>query len=150
MRTVSLMSAALTLFVSAPLLAQGLTWTEYESRPDFFSVNFPGEPTIDEFTYPTEYRITLPGRVYRFDTDTHSYSATVIDYTDAVEIHLARNDACRGAGGDGDLCDQRDIHRRCQPQQPPDGAGDRSAGAIRYAIRGPRRRPLADDPRGRG
>jgi len=98
MRTVSLMSAALTLFVSAPLLAQGLTWTEYESRPDFFSVNFPGEPTIDEFTYPTEYRITLPGRVYRFDTDTHSYSATVIDYTDAVEIHLARNDACRGPG----------------------------------------------------
>ena len=104
MRTVSLMSAALTVFVSAPLLAQGLTWTEYESRPDFFSVNFPGEPTIEEFTYATEYRITLPGRVYRFDTDTHRYSATVIDYADAVEIHLARNEACQTTGGDGDLC----------------------------------------------
>ncbi len=97
-------TAALTLLVAAPLFAQGGAWTEYTSRQDFFSVSFPGEPTVEEITYATEYRITLPGRVYRVEHDSHRYSATVIDYTDAVEIHLARNAACAAAGGDGDLC----------------------------------------------
>lgn len=97
-------AAALTLLVAAPLFAQGGAWTEYTSRQDFFSVSFPGEPTVEEITYSTEYRITLPGRVYRVEHDSHQYSATVIDYTDAIEIHLARNAACAAAGGDGDLC----------------------------------------------
>ncbi len=104
MHVAPLISAALTLFLSAPLFAQGVTWAEYTSRQDFFSISFPGEPTVDEITYPTEYRITLPGRVYNYERDSHRYSATVIDYTDAVEIHLARNSACAAAGGDGDLC----------------------------------------------
>ena len=104
MRTVPSISTPLALLVSAPLLAQGLTWTEYESRQDFFSASFPGAPTVEEITYPTEYRITLPGRVYSYESGSHRYSATVVDYTNAVEIHLARNADCRAAGGDGDLC----------------------------------------------
>jgi hypothetical protein len=102
MRRISLMSAALTLCVSGPAFAQG--WTEYVSRADFFSVSFPGEPKVQEMTYPTEYRITLPGRVYSVENGPSRYSVTVVDYRDALKIHEARNKKCAADGGDGDLC----------------------------------------------
>ena len=104
MRVIPLLSAALALVASETISAQGLTWTEYESRQDYFSVSFPGNPTIEEITYPTEYRIELPGRLYSYDDGSNRFSMTVIDYNDAVDIHLARNAACFAAGGDGDLC----------------------------------------------
>jgi hypothetical protein len=53
-------------------------------------------------------------------------------------------------GRDGDDADQRDLHRRREPAQPPDGARDRSACAVRDESRGPRGRTAADDDRGRG
>ena len=104
MRVIPLLSAALALVASETISAQGLTWTEYESRQDYFSVSFPGNPTIEEITYPPEYRIELPGRLYSYDDGSNRFSMTVIDYNDAVDIHLARNAACFAAGGDGDLC----------------------------------------------
>ena len=104
MRIVSLTSAALALSASIPGFAQSLGWTDYVSREDYFSVSFPGEPSVEEITYPTEYRITLPGRVYSHENGAYRYSVTVVDYRNAVDIHLARNEACRTAGGDGDQC----------------------------------------------
>ena len=104
MRVVKLTSATLALSLSAPVFAQSFSWTEYVSREDYFSVSFPGEPSIEEITYPTEYRITLPGRVYSYEDGPYRYSVTVVDYKDAIDIHLARNESCRAAGGDGDLC----------------------------------------------
>ena len=102
MRLVPLMSAALALCVSGPAFAQG--WTEFVSRADFFSVSFPGEPEVQEITYPTEYRITLPGRVYSVENRGSRYSVTVVNYADAVEIHQERVKSCTAAGGDGDIC----------------------------------------------
>ncbi len=104
MRAFQLVPAVLALSVPAAAFGQGLTWSEYTSRQDLFSVSFPGEPGVRDITYPTEYRISLPGRVYSYENESQHYSATVIDYTGAVDIHLARNAACRAAGGDGDLC----------------------------------------------
>ena len=103
MHFVPLMSVALAL-LPALAFGQGMTWSEYESRQDFFSVSFPGEPRVEEITYPTEYRITLPGRKYSYESGAHRYSVTVVDYSEAVDIHLARVESCRAAGGDGDLC----------------------------------------------
>jgi hypothetical protein len=100
----------LTAFVASTWLAcgiaaaQGVTWSEYVSRDDYFAISFPGEPTVEEIVYPTEYRIELPGRVYSYEQDGRRYAITVIDYRDAIDIHLARNEACRAAGGDGDQC----------------------------------------------
>lgn len=92
------------LLVAGSVLAQGVTWTPYTSRDDYFTISFPGEPTVEEIVYPTEYRIELPGRVYSHEQNGRRYSMTVIDYRDAINIHLARNEACRAAGGDGDQC----------------------------------------------
>ena len=104
MRTVSAMTAMLVVFTATATFAQNSTWTEYVSRQDYFSVSFPGAPTAEAFIYPTEYRITLPARRYFLERDAHSYSATVVDYSDAVEIHQARVESCQEAGGDGDIC----------------------------------------------
>jgi len=104
MRAVKWMSTILALSLSAPVFAQSFSWTEYVSRDDYFSVSFPGNPTIEQITYPTEYRITLPGRVYSYEDEPYRYSVTVVDYEDAIDIHLARNEGCRTGGGDGDLC----------------------------------------------
>jgi hypothetical protein len=59
MRRISVMTAALSLFMSGPAFAQ--EWTQYATRTDLFAVDFPGEPKVQEITYPTEYGITLPG-----------------------------------------------------------------------------------------
>ena len=98
------MTAALVVFTAPATFAQNSTWTEYVSRQDYFSVSFPGAPTVEEFIYPTEYRITLPARRYLLERDSHSYSATVVDYSDAAGIHQTRVESCLAAGGDGDIC----------------------------------------------
>lgn len=104
MRRVLLTSVASVVCVSGLALAQGTTWTEFVSKQDFFSISFPGQPTVQEITWPTEYRITLPGRVYAHAIGGARYSVTVVDYSDAITIHTARNEKCKADGGDGDQC----------------------------------------------
>ena len=102
MRLTPLISAALVVSMSGPSFAQ--EWIQYVSRADFFAVNFPGEPKVRDITYATEYRITLPGRVYSHEEGPRRYSVTVVDYKDAEKIHTARVEQCRKAGGEGDAC----------------------------------------------
>ena len=105
MRLNALAVAALVLLGSGPSLAQD--WIEYASRVDLFTVNFPGQPNVREITYPTEYDITLPGRVYSVDAGQSRYSVTVVDYSNAEKIHTARAEECKKAGGEGDACGNR-------------------------------------------
>lgn len=77
MRVSPLVPLALMLSVSAPAAAQA--WVEYTSKQDLFIVNFPGEPTIREMSYPTEFGITLPARVYTVEAQGSRYSVTVVD-----------------------------------------------------------------------
>src|SRR5439155_17416185 len=105
MRLIAVAVAALVLLSSGSSLAQD--WIEYASRADLFTVNFPGQPNVREITYPTEYDITLPGRVYSVDAGLNRYSVTVVDYANAGKIHTARAEACRKAGGEGDACGNR-------------------------------------------
>jgi len=88
--------------MSGPSFAQ--EWIQYASRTDFFGVNFPGEPQVQDITYPTEYGITLPGRVYRVENGPSRYSVTVVDYNDAEKMHTARAEQCRKNGGEADAC----------------------------------------------
>jgi len=104
MRAIQLILAALSLSLATSSFSQGYTWTEYVSREDHFSVSFPDDPTIEEISYPTEYRINLPGRVYSYEDGGTLFSVTVVDYNSAIDIHNARNEDCRTSGGDGDLC----------------------------------------------
>ena len=94
MRLSPLVPAALILFMSGPAAAQG--WTEYTSRDDFFIVNFPGEPTVGNITYPTEFGVTVPARVYNVEDRSSRYSVTVVDYSPGERIHAERSRDCRG------------------------------------------------------
>ena len=60
---------------------------EFKSIEDRFSIPFPGKPTVQTITWPSEYGAVFPGRVYTVQQGASRYSVTVIDYTDAVAIH---------------------------------------------------------------
>lgn len=99
MRLISLVPALL-LLTSASAGAQ--EWVEYASRTDMFTVNFPGQPTVQDINWETEYRITIPGHVHRFDTARQEhYSVTVVDYSNVQKIHA---DRVRGCTGYPDTC----------------------------------------------
>jgi hypothetical protein len=102
MRRISIGAAAAVLFMSTPSFAQ--EWIQYASRADLFGVNFPVEPKVQEIQYATEYGITLPGRVYSAESGASRYSVTVVDYTDAENIHTEKVEQCRKNGGEGDAC----------------------------------------------
>lgn len=76
------------LLVAAPSGAQ--TWTSYVDRDDRFSVNFPGEPEVEEIRWDSEYRAVFPGRRHSYVDGDRSYSVTVIDYTESERIHAER------------------------------------------------------------
>jgi hypothetical protein len=96
------LAAGLILLVSGPSFSQD--WTQYSSKTDFFAVDFPREPKIQDITYPTEYGIKLPGHLYLAENGSSRYSVTVIDYKDAEKMHTARAEQCRKNGGEGDAC----------------------------------------------
>ena len=102
MRSILLITTVLILVMAAPSLAQ--EWTDYTSKTDFFHVNFPGDPKVQDINYQTEYGITLPGHVYTVASGPGRYSVTVVDYAGAEKIHTAKADQCKKAGGEGDAC----------------------------------------------
>jgi len=114
MRRVPLIAAALSLLMAGPAFAQ--EWVEYASQQDFFTVNFPTEPKVQDITYTTEYRITLPARVYSSAEGPNRYSVTVVDYTGAAKIHAEQNKKCQATEAYPDVC------------------GDRTRGDLRGAI----------------
>jgi hypothetical protein len=99
MRAVRFTLAIIVLFTSAPAFAQ--EWTEFTSRADRFTVNFPGQPKTQDITWPSEYGATFPGRVYSVEQGSNRYSITTIDYTDAERIHAERPKTEAEAGGGG-------------------------------------------------
>ena len=111
MRPSPLVAAVLMSFLSVPTGAEpaspqgspgsgaqasGGSWIEYVSRQDFFIVNFPGQPTVRDITYETEYGIKLPARVYTVDSGSNRYAVTVVDYSPADRIHTERVKGCQG------------------------------------------------------
>lgn len=94
MRISPLVATVLILVLSGPAAAQD--WVEYTSKNDLFIVNFPGEPTVREIPYPTEYGITLPARVYSVEDRGSRYAVTVVDYSAAERLHTERAKGCQG------------------------------------------------------
>lgn len=89
------------LLVLAPMAAAQEP-IDYVSKLDFFSINFPSEPTVRDTTYPDEYRLPpLPARVYTADQGRNHYTVTVVDYRNVPKMHAARNVQCiHDAGAD--------------------------------------------------
>jgi len=86
--------AASALLLSTPAAAQ--EWIEYASRTDMFTVNFPGQPTVQDINWETEYRLTIPGHVHKYEAKGERYSVTVVDYSNVEKIHAERVKGCTG------------------------------------------------------
>lgn len=66
-------------------------WVTYTSMQDHFRVHVPCELSIETIDWESEYGSTLPARVYACDAGSRGdYKVTVADYTNALDIYLAR------------------------------------------------------------
>lgn len=93
MRVIPLVSA-LTLLLLRPLAAQ--EWIEYYSQADRFLVNLPGQPTVRNTTWHTEFGLDLPAHLHTYTDGKTTYSVTAIDYSDVQKIHAERVKGCSG------------------------------------------------------
>jgi len=82
---------AVIIAASTPAFAQ--EWDTFVSRDDRFSVNFPGQPTVETIAWASEYRMTHPGRVYTAFRGPEKYTLTVIDYSGAEKQYLSMSHA---------------------------------------------------------
>ena len=78
MRLMPLLSSALVLAMSGTSFAQ--EWTEFSSPEDRFTVTFPGQPTVTETTWTSQFSAILPARIYSGTAGSGRYSVTVVDY----------------------------------------------------------------------
>lgn len=81
MRLARLIPAALVLVVSTAVCAQ--EFINFVDREKRLSVNLPSQPTVEDFTYETEYGASIPARRYTAMKQTEKYVVTVLDYNDA-------------------------------------------------------------------
>jgi len=93
MRTAVIPLLAILLLL-ASVLSHAQGWIEYRNIEEGFGVNFPGEPTVEEFVWHSEYGADLPARIYRADTARGNYSVTVVDYREAERILTERARDC--------------------------------------------------------
>ena len=77
MLSIRIVAMVVALLLPTSLLAQG--WTEYIDRTDRFSVNFPGQPTIRDTTYPPQRGAPLEARVFTVQDGPRVYSLTVVN-----------------------------------------------------------------------
>ena len=77
-----------------PGVGRGQEWIEYVSRDDLFTVNFPAQPTVSTVDWKTEYGLTLPAHIHRYDTANSHYLVTVVNYSDVQKIHADRVRGC--------------------------------------------------------
>ena len=92
MRLMSLFCAAATLWSSTP--AAGEEWIEFASTADRFTLNFPGQPQIEDTTYTSEFGAVLPARVYQANNGPSRYSMTVVDYRPLERLLTEKSEAC--------------------------------------------------------
>ena len=92
MRVIPWIAAALVLSLVTPALAQ--EWEDFVFVEDGFKVNFPGRPQVENTTWISQYRYTLPARIYRASRGAERYSATVVDYRGIEKQGLERQKQC--------------------------------------------------------
>ena len=80
--------------VLVPRLAVAQGWIEYVSRQDFFAINFPGQPRIQQITWLSEQGAMYPARVYSAANGPSRFAITVVDYTEAERINAERAKTC--------------------------------------------------------
>src|ERR1700752_3770129 len=92
MRPTALIFIALVLSPSGSAAAQ--EWAEYRNTEDGFSVNFPGQPRVNQITYKSQMDYMLPAKVYSVDKGRERYSVTVVDYSSLEQQGIERAKVC--------------------------------------------------------
>jgi hypothetical protein len=92
MRLIPWIAAALVLAFTTPAPAQ--EWDEHVFVEDGFKVNFPGKPQVETTTWTSQYRYTLPARIYRASRGAERYSVTAVDYRPLEKLGPERSKQC--------------------------------------------------------
>ena len=82
---------SLSMILLFPGLCVGQTWTRYINQTDLFTVNFPGEPIVEEVDFLSEYGVIFPARTYTADTPPSRHSVTVVNFTETERLHKERS-----------------------------------------------------------
>jgi hypothetical protein len=103
MRLTVLIAATFMFPLSGPATAQ--EWIEFKSVEDRFTANFPGQPTMTQTTYKSQFGADLPARLYSATQGQSRYSLTVVDFSQIERIlgEKAKTcppgaETCRGGG----------------------------------------------------
>jgi hypothetical protein len=75
-------------------LASAQDWTEFVSKEDRFTTNFPGAPEVKESTYRSQFGADLPSRVYSATRGASRFSVTVVDYRPIEKILTEKSKSC--------------------------------------------------------
>jgi len=78
MRCAKFILAAIASLYAFSAAAQG--WVHFADHGEFFSVNLPHEPTVEEITYNSEFHAELPAKIYTASDPQVDYTITVVDY----------------------------------------------------------------------
>ena len=92
MRLHRILAAIAIVLTSGPAVAQG--WTEFVSKDDRFTTNFPGAPEVKEATYRSQFGADLPSRVYSATRGASHFSVTVVDYRSIEKILTEKSKSC--------------------------------------------------------
>jgi len=92
MRLNPVAAVAVMLTMAAPAFAQ--EWSEFVSRDDRFTTNFPGPPQVIETTYSSQFGAALPARVYTAARGPSRFSVTVVDYHSIERILTEKAKSC--------------------------------------------------------
>jgi hypothetical protein len=84
MRVIGILFAAVAIALPAQAAAQG--WIEYTNRDDRFSINFPGEPQIEEIQYQPLEGPEVPARIYSATQGENEFRLTVVDFSQEYEL----------------------------------------------------------------
>jgi hypothetical protein len=91
LRALVLATAAIA-WLPGQALAQD--WTEFTSKEDRFTTNFPGPPQVKESTYRSQFGADLPSRVYSATRGASRFSVTVVDYRSIENILTEKSRSC--------------------------------------------------------
>jgi len=85
---------AAAIVVSLTTAAFAQEWTEFVSKEDGFSTNFPGAPAITQATYRSQFGADLPSRVYNAALGRSRFSVTVVDYRSIERLLTEKAKSC--------------------------------------------------------
>jgi hypothetical protein len=86
--------ATLALLLAWPGPAVAQEWTEFVSKEDRFSANFPGPPQVSSVTFKSQFGADLPARVYSASLGASRFSLTVVDYRPIEKILTEKARSC--------------------------------------------------------